>query len=226
MRCLYCDQKDTVPVTWTSLLRPVERKVLCDECADQFTLLTGPRCEGCSRMLEGLPQKTCADCQAWNQCVNGENSLSWNFSIFAYNEWMKQYFARYKYRGDYELSLYFRPFIKKILITMEYDILTPIPTSQQRLYERGFNQVEGLVDGLNYTDLLFKWPDEKQSKKSKQERMKKKNPFEFKNTFVVADKNIVLVDDLYTTGTTVRQAASILRAAGAGDIASLTLIRG
>ena len=59
---------------------------------------------------------------------------------------MKEVIAKYKYRGDYALAEVFAFYLKEYLEKLEYDLITVIPLSEERLKERGFNQAQALLD--------------------------------------------------------------------------------
>ena len=100
----------------------------------------------------------------------------------------------------------------------------PIPLSVVRHRERGFNQAEMLTAFLDRKSvaLLQRKDGEKQSKKSRQDRIFAENPFRMKKTI---NKPVILVDDIYTTGATLRHAANVLKQQGCPKVCAFTLIR-
>ncbi|WP_308167083.1 phosphoribosyltransferase family protein [Bacillus sp. ISL-40] len=66
---------------------------------------------------------------------------------------------------------------------------------------------------------------EKQSKKSRSERIHLSQVFQVNPNVDLAGKKVILIDDIYTTGSTLRHAAKLLKVAGAASIQSLTLAR-
>lgn len=66
---------------------------------------------------------------------------------------------------------------------------------------------------------------EKQSKKTRKERLSGSNPFYFQGEEMFHGQHILLIDDVYTTGITVRQIGSLLYDRGAREVSSLTLCR-
>src|SRR5699024_5852153 len=100
--------------------------------------------------------------------------------------------------------------------------------SKERLINRGFNQSLAIAEKLarNTSDIqqvLQRIHSEKQSKKTRSQRIFGKNPFKLiKKT----NKSVILVDDIYTTGTTLRHAATLLKQGGCPAIYSYSLIRG
>lgn len=143
-----------------------------------------------------------------------------------YNEFAQEVIARYKYRGDYVLSFAFATFMKKKLSIIPFDSLVPIPLSAERLVDRGFNQSEALIHACGYqpSKLLTRIHTEKQSKKSRSERIHLPQVFQIEEP--IPYQKILLIDDIYTTGSTLRHAAKRLKEAGADSVYSLTFARG
>lgn len=140
---------------------------------------------------------------------------------------MKDIMAKWKYRGDYELVNMFKAGMeKRFKDNFHKQVLTlvPIPLSKTREQERGFNQAEALAGllGLPMIHALARVRNEKQAKKSRAERLQSKNPFQLKHRM---DTPVLLIDDLYTTGTTLHWAAFLLKSAGCPKVYSFTLIR-
>ncbi|WP_311921608.1 ComF family protein [Heyndrickxia sporothermodurans] len=136
--------------------------------------------------------------------------------------------ARFKYRGDYILAKIFSQKIQKELEKISYDAIVPIPLSNERLLERGFNQSTALATeaNINVANLLTRVHTEKQSKKSRQERIHLQQVFNRRDDVKLEGENILLIDDIYTTGSTLRHAAKILKEAGAKSVTSITIARG
>lgn len=232
--CLDCHNEIDYPVTWSSLFFTPKEQWLCDKCSSQLQLITGEKCRICSRPLsllkpQHIKKETCLDCVRWEEDPKWAGVLHQNTSLFLYNEYLKEYLARFKYRGDYLLVNAFSSTMKEAAETLRYDIATSIPLSPKRIYERGFNQAEALAKeaGLIAQNLLIRKHSEKQSKKSRQERIHSEEVFEIApgQTTEITNKSILLIDDIYTTGTTLRQAAKLLKKEGAKEVTSLTLAR-
>ncbi|WP_331435273.1 phosphoribosyltransferase family protein [Bacillus sp. SA1-12] len=82
-----------------------------------------------------------------------------------------------------------------------------------------------LISCRSQQELLWRTHHEKQSKKSRMERLAAENVFSYASSSKIEDKQILLVDDIYTTGSTLRNAAKLLVDNGAKTVFSLTLIR-
>lgn len=228
-RCLVCDEGMKQALTWRSLLKQAEARVICARCEGNLNRITGETCTMCSRELGGvhITGDLCLDCSRWERNKEWSGYLSKNISLFHYNEYLKDIIAKYKYRGDYALAEVFVPFLKERLKDMEFDLVTVIPLSHERLTERGFNQVQALADllGIHTVEILTRIHTEKQSKKSRQERISLPQVFQVMQLDLLEHKSILIIDDIYTTGTTLRHAAKALITAGAKEVSSITLAR-
>ncbi|VEF46906.1 phosphoribosyltransferase [Bacillus freudenreichii] len=229
--CLYCDAVIQEEMTWRKFLFSAMEQKLCKKCTGKLAIITGPTCRKCSRPLAELAagyihEDICHDCFRWEQDSKWEGVLERNVSIYQYNDFLKELMARYKYRGDYVLAKAFSQEIRDALSEASFDLVVPIPLSEERLMERGFNQATGLAVGSGFetVEALVRIHGEKQSKKSREERIHLKQVFKVDQT--VSGKSILLMDDIYTTGSTLHHAAHALMQAGAKKVNSFTLARG
>ncbi|WP_377892357.1 ComF family protein [Alkalihalobacillus sp. R86527] len=160
------------------------------------------------------------------------HALVHNRSLFEYNDFIKRVLVIYKYRGDVEAGRAFNNmFTKEIRKSYRFiDGVVPIPLSYERLYERGFNQCEIWLEKGSHTInncLVRTNHEEKQSKKSRAERINRtEQMFQVTNQSLILGKKLLVIDDLYTTGTTIYHAAHSLVKNGASKVYSLTLCRG
>ena len=215
-RCLLCEG-DTAIQSWRAFFGAKD-PLLCEGCSSQLKKLSGPACSVCSREMEAAG--VCADCKAWEESI-----FHSNHSLYHYNDAMQALIARFKYRGDYALADIFAHDIRQASKRMECDLVCAVPLSASRLAERRFNQSEALIEraGLTHTVLLARRESEKQSKKSRAERIHAKQTF-----YPMGDasgKSVLVIDDIYTTGATMRLIAGALEEAGAVSVKSLTIVR-
>lgn len=226
MNCLWCDQDIMLEVSWHNVIQLATPKQLCEQCEDKLEYLVGERCKRCGRIST---KKVCADCQWWIQHF-GRDPLILNHSVYAYNKQMQDIVAKWKYRGDFILANIFketfiRSFYNNFSHLLEDICVVPIPLSEERLYERGFNQAKVLADFLPVPneEIMTRVHGEKQAKMTRLKRISTENPFKMTGNIY---KKVILVDDIYTTGRTLRHAASLLRQHGCPAIYAYTLIRG
>lgn len=233
MKCLYCGEDIILATGWGNLLSSEEEVLLCDQCTKQLVPIEGECCDRCSRPFEGLAEEFrkgefCYDCVRWEGDKGWKGILERNVSLYEYNDFLKGVISRYKFRGDYVLSKFFSESLKKVLKEFEFDLLVPVPLSDERLYERGFNQAEALIveAGFSPAYVLKRMHTEKQSKKSREERIHLSNVFNIASEEEIVGKKVLLVDDIYTTGSTVLQAGKLLKRQGALSVSSFTVARG
>lgn len=226
--CLLCGEiiRDNISFGELISLRPISSQTICHACWSGFNRLSMPTCDGCGRKLVSQMTNPCQDCIRWRD--SGLPNLT-NQALFEYNAAMKDFMKRYKFNGDYRLRYVF---VSELRLALAHTkrLIVPIPVSQGTLATRGFNQVTGLLDRTHYHEVLKVTQDQKlirQSEKNRRQRLDLIQPFELlklqKN--LIKDNPVLIVDDVYTTGTTIRHAAALLYQAGATDVKGLTLAR-
>ena len=113
-------------------------------------------------------------------------------------------------------------------------ILVPIPLDKSKLKIRGYNQAEELAKELSVilkipviTDSLLKVKQTRPQMELKKEDREKNllDAFEIKNPALLQDKKIFLVDDVYTTGSTMEECAKVLRDVGVKSVWGITVAR-
>ncbi|RHW37339.1 ComF family protein [Neobacillus notoginsengisoli] len=231
--CLLCGGEAEEEESWSSLFSWAKDYCFCKNCMGRLARIDGETCRICGRAFTENEQKfrvgdLCGDCDRWEQDDTWSGLISANVSLYSYNDFLKDIIARFKYRGDYMLAKAFGDEARAAIKKLKPDVITPIPLSPERLYERGFNQAEAILEqtGFKWNLLLSRVHGEKQSKKSRSERIHVPQVFKLAQLGDLDGCRILLVDDIYTTGSTLRHAAKLLREAGAGDISSFTIARG
>ena len=220
MKCLLCGQTMKAVLTFSSiLLLRNDDSYLCSDCDSTFERIGEEYCPNCMKI--DLSTK-CQDCQFW--CKEGVEVS--HRAIFTYNQAMKDFFSRYKFDGDFLLRKVFASVLSAALKKYKEYQFVVLPLSSERLLDRGFNQVEGLVEaaGFAYLDLLEKREERASSSKSRSERLATELPF-FIKSGVTIPKKILLIDDIYTTGTTINRVKRLLEEAGAEDVKTFSLVR-
>ncbi|MGM0215158.1 ComF family protein [Enterococcus sp. AZ109] len=198
--------------------------VLCFRCQKKFHRLNKAKtCPGCGRENTG---ELCQDCQQWQE---SQGYTLKNTALFSYNEGFQEWIEAYKFKGDYRLrSVIARELKKEIRKYPDY-LISPIPLSNERFAQRGFNQVIGCLEvtGKSYNCLLQRKIDgQPQSMKSRVERLKMPQPYKLKvDDSKIRGRKVLLIDDVYTTGRTLFHAAEILYEKGAETVKSLTFAR-
>ncbi|MHC2833219.1 phosphoribosyltransferase family protein [Bacillus sp. F9_6S_D1_P_5] len=233
MHCLLCDEYMLETVSWYTFFVKSHKKYVCNRCERKLSYIIGEICIECGRPLEDLPSEykendICVDCVRW---INEDKYRPFkNRSLYVYDDEMKEIVTQFKFRGDAELVHVFHQSFRELFQKYFTNVSTVIavPLSRERQYERGFNQAELLATclpvNISYPSLRRR-ETEKQSKKTRKERLSGSNPFYFQGEEMFHGQHILLVDDVYTTGITVRQIGSLLYNRGAREVSSLTLCR-
>ena len=224
MRCVWCRNDVTVDSGISSLFLWNSRPI-CRQCQQLFhSLEKEPTCPGCGRLME--EETLCYDCVRWKEM---DSYFPMNQALYHYDEQAKEFMERYKFIGDCAVAFLIKEDLKKALkkyIKQGYTIC-PLPTSKQSLEKREFESVEYLLELSNipYQQIFYHIGiGKKQSEKTREERMKLQQPFVLREKVKLSTK-ILLFDDIYTTGKTIRLAAKLLQDKGVEDIKLFTVFR-
>lgn len=220
--CLLCNCLIRTRITITEILFPGEIKhpSICSNCQSKF--IKYQRTECCRGCGCEETKDLCNDCRMW------EKEYGWILEhrpLFHYNQAMKEYIQAYKFQGQYQLRVVFQDEIKEAIAKIPHDLLIPIPVTNHTMHTRGFNQVTAFLTPDSYDDLLYHLQEKKiaQSKKDRSSRIKTPQPFALRNSQIVKNRTILLVDDIYTTGRTLYHAAALCYSAGCKRVQSLSL---
>ena len=210
-----------------------QQGLLCKACRAELDGLwiTGPICVVC-----GLPfVSLAASDHTCGKCLKHDMPFIEARSAFEYSGCLREAIHRFKYNERFILA---RPFGRMLTLSaaafsIKPDIAVPVPLHKKRLRLRGFNQSlllaravsKGLSVGLDYLSLRRTRETAPQIELNTDERQKNvAGAFEVINPPAFKGKNILLVDDVFTTGATVRECAKVLKKAGA-SVRVLTLAR-
>lgn len=159
-------------------------------------------------------------------CASGERSFEYGTALLYYDDIMRNTVSRIKYGNRRE---YIRPLAKmfwlrwgKVLREMKADCLVPVPIHPSRLKKRGFNQAEllarelGALSGIPVrTDILFRERKTEAQKELTPDQRIRNLQKAFRADPQKADvSSAILVDDIYTTGSTAEACTRALKEAG------------
>ncbi len=159
--------------------------------------------------------------------------------IFKYEDLVRECFIKYKFGEQNYRYKAFANFIikdKKICgFLKKYDIIIPVPISKKRIKQRGYNQSELIIKEcakldrniVVCTNVLYKIKNTKpQSTLNKEQRkINLKGAYKLENSGTIANKRILLFDDIYTTGSTLEECATVLKQAKVREIGVFTLAK-
>lgn len=143
-----------------------------------------------------------------------------------YKDVIKSRLLAYKFSDSSYLYNFFAEILSVKLLPENADIISTVPISKLRMKERGYNQSELIGKkvskylGKQYKNLLIKTHETlRQSELNKSDRLINiKNSFTIKPNSDIEGKNIILIDDIFTTGATANECSKILKKAGAKSV--------
>lgn len=220
LRCPVCDK----------IVIPYGERI-CLKCMSKLKMITSPWCVVCGSKLMG-EELLCP------QCKEGEkHRFTQARALYQYDSAASSVY-RFKYGGRKEYGAYFGEemarYLGEFVRGVEPDGLVPIPLHPKRLRSRGYNQAEILARVLGNSLHIPVYPNYLKRVKNTAP-LKNQNPKErqnnLKKAFLVPEndvklKTIVIIDDIYTTGSTVDEAAGTLLKAGAEKVYVVTLAGG
>src|SRR5699024_8620404 len=109
----------------------------------------------------------CSDCKMWEQYYKGKSPLIKNISLYYYNDFTKKIISRWKFRSDLILIKIFSRKVKEEFSNhfnrLDDPLIVPIPLSQERYAERGFNQASSIASLITSDpeDILIRTHTEK-----------------------------------------------------------------
>ena len=123
--------------------------------------------------------------------------------------------------------------LRAIPLEAQFDIVIAMPMHWRKQWQRGFNQAQLLAQpvarryGLTVAGYLrrTRYTKPQAGLNETQRRNNLQNSFRVVRPEQITGKRVLLVDDVFTTGATLRAAAEVLKAAGALHVTALTLAR-
>lgn len=135
-------------------------------------------------------------------------------SLYRYDDIIKNLIFRFKGYKDYELkNVFLEPFRFELKTRFSSYRLVPLPSSKKSDEERGFNHVVEIFKCLNLPieNVLFKKKEHKQSDGNFKDRINVDKVIGIKNGESLEGKNILIVDDICTTGSSIKTAINLIK---------------
>ena len=220
IQCVFCN-KDLFP----------HEKFVCDFCKQKLPNITNKVCQMCGEEIYDL-SSVCLRCK-----TSRLQYLDMERARFKYVGKIKSYIVRFKFDNCKWLRDYFSYEIfeafKEYYSNTKIDCIVPVPLHPKREKERGYNQAVLLLDKfeecgykLELNNLIKQKQTSLQVSLNKEQRMKNLDGcFTVVDISKIKDKNVLLVDDVFTTGSTMEECARTLKRAGAKCVFGLTLAK-
>ena len=214
---------------------PGDEDGLCPDCFNEINFISRPYCEKCGRPLaEESPNRQvfCATCLQEHR-----SPFRLSRSAFRYEDASKNLILSFKFLDKTENAKILGRWLYnagKDIWNTGADVLIPVPLHYTRLLKRRYNQSALLcrelsrLSGLpvDYAAVVRHRKTRPQVEFSGHERIKNvKDAFRIRRPERVRGKRIVLIDDVMTTGSTLKECALVLRKAGAASVDTLTVAR-
>ena len=204
---------------------------ICDPCFSDLPWLTH-YCARCSNPLINSNNLLCGS------CLKSKLYYDKIISLFHYRPPISQLITQFKFHKKLHLSRNFSQLIVSQLndfintSNIKFDIVIPVPLHRKRIKERGFNQANEIAKLIakklqillaNNVVVRVKNTSPQTELPSKQRKRNVKNAFFVQGN--IQDKNILIIDDVITTGATVNELSRVLKKSGADHIVVCSLTR-
>jgi competence protein ComFC len=212
-----------------------DESYLCVNCRKQARRIETPFCRKCGIPFEGdiTSEFDCAE------CADMDLKFERARAAVRVNTFILDVVHRYKYAR----AMWFEKYLGELLVEAasaelqkeHWDFIVPVPLHSTKKREREFNQAERLAECLgratsipvNASILRRVQPTETQTRLTRAERAENvRKAFALRDNLVLNGLNIIVLDDILTTGATTSACAGVLRKAGAAKIHVWTVARG
>jgi len=201
---------------------------ICPKCRQKIILVKSLTCPKCNRITK--QGQVCLRCSK-TSCLKG-------LIVAAhYNEGaLKEAIHKYKYEGVSDIAKDLGKILSDILKSRwhKFAVLIPVPLHKKRQARRGYNQAELLAKEIsqickykviNNKLVRIKFSKSQVELSGRARRENIKNAFLWKGKDEVKGKNVLVVDDVYTTGATLEECAKTLKSAGAKCVWAVVLAK-
>ena len=194
---------------------------ICSSCMNTLPFVKEPKCVKCNHPRSEFSVQLCGMCRKYN------TSFEKSFTPLLYKDNAKLALLSIKFYNKESYSRSFAFLIVNNIISSEFpkiDYITYVPLSKKGFRERGYNQCELIAkqcgEILNIPVISTLKRSDKSLKQStlsfSQRRINAKNSFFGKDMKISG--NVLLIDDIYTTGSTMNHCASLLLKMGAEKV--------
>lgn len=206
------------------------------DCYKKLPWVREPRCKRCSKPIDSDAAEWCKDC--FRSRERHERSFDAGRALWLYGGNIQKSVLEYKYQGMKSYTDFYADEMARVLggwiLQRKPDVLIPVPLHPKKKRIRGFNQAELLARAVGKrldipadSRILYRnrWTEPQKSVSGRERRhnlAKSMGIRQFPSNFY----RVMLVDDIYTTGSTMEVCGQILKEAGAKQVYFLTLCVG
>ena len=206
---------------------------VCPACDQAIPWVRSPLCPVCGRVFPGGEggDHLCGPCQMEPPPFARARAAV----LYEEEGPAGQAIKRFKYSRRLDMLPVMQHWLRRHLcqeLVRAADLIAPVPLHPQRLKQRGFNQAlllaQAFPEARLERELLTRVQDTKPQttcRNPKERRDNVKGAFTVPWPHLAQDKNVLLIDDVFTTGATVKGCARVLRKAGARKVDVLTVAR-
>jgi ComF family protein len=207
-----------------------DRLHICDSCRGQIRMITEPHCTICSVPFNGAGLN-----HPCGSCIKHPPHFDAASTAFVYEGAGRELIHRFKYDNKIHLR---RPLALLTALAVtdfvhqhQPDLIIPVPLHVNRLRSRGFNQAVLLGELLarewgipmaRQELRRTRWTEPQISLAASQRRDNVRGAFSVSSAGGFKDRTLLLIDDVYTTGSTVGECAKTLKEHGAGKVVVVT----
>lgn len=225
---------DIYCISCGSIIDRTRDYALCDSCMERFHWLGSRTCEKCGKILdETYRHRLCYDCRAF------DHDFDKGFTCVQYGLYERGILMDYKYKGKSYIGKKLGDILydRMALEDVQYDLIVPVPMHRKKQNQRGYNQAA--VMARRFADRCERPCASELLKRTRQTApMKGLGAFERHenlrgalqvsplNRYKIEGSHILLIDDIYTTGSTLDECSRVLHMAGAERVYALTFACG
>lgn len=193
---------------------------ICPDCRLRLSPVLSPTCKKCGKEIPDAALEYCVDCE------RHPHSFESGIALLNYNDAARASMAAIKYRNKREYLDFYGALMaarfEKTIRRMRVDALVPVPVHASRRRSRGFNQAELLAEILGERLSLPVHPEFLTRRKktlpqknlTPAERLKNLSGAFRAGRIPDGVRSVLLVDDIYTTGSTIEACTRALMGAG------------
>lgn len=207
-------------------------RLICPECINKLSFVKAPVCQKCGKEVISADVEYCFD------CIRHKRSFEYGRALINYEEHARNSMVKIKYKNKREYLDFYGEAIcaryEKQILRMGAEVLVPVPVHPSRKRERGFNQAEILARRIGERLAIPLCPSmlTRNKKTMPQKGLDPAGRLEnLEKAFLAEEsargvKGIILVDDIYTTGSTMEACTRALKKSGAKKVYFLTICIG